>query len=77
MKKLLALMGICCLLVFMLSGCGGTEPDSDMDESTNEESMGTMGSAVEEAGTAAGEAAGQAVDDAQESLENAVEEATE
>jgi len=47
MKRVFVLLGICCLLIFSLSGCSGSAPESEVDESAAEEAE----AAAEDAGS--------------------------
>ncbi len=77
MKRLLALLGICFLLIFSFAGCGDSAPESEMDESAAEEAMDTAaedaGSLMDEAQDTAEEAAEDFLDEAQEAADELID----
>jgi predicted small lipoprotein YifL len=75
MKKFLALLGICCLLLFTLSACGGNAPKGETEQPAAEQPAAPTGEQVGQAADQAQETAGEAADTAQESAGEA-EEAT-
>lgn len=71
MKNVLALLGICCLLIFSLSGCGGTAPEGDNNEETSmEETTGAVDSGAGEAAEPAGEESGSPMENSQDTTED-------
>ena len=74
MKKLLVLLGICCLLIFLLAGCTSSAPESETEEPATEQSVDTAtqnaGSLTDQAKDAAEDTAGDLLDKAQDAADD-------
>ena len=75
MKRLLVLLGITCMLVFCLSGCSGTAPESETAAPAAEEAVEPAAPQSEDAGSLADQAS-EAAQEATDAARDAAEEAT-
>jgi hypothetical protein len=73
MKKFLAFLGICCLLLFTLSACGGSEPKGETEQPATEQPAAPAGEQVGGTADQTQETAGEAADTTQEGTEAAGE----